>query len=86
MSEPSNKNKVITLETLGTAIDKIEEDYLKKEEADSKISKEVTKQLQESGAGCFEIATKDDILALFDDGEDDPPGEIDADGKPDLEI
>lgn len=53
-----NTNKVVTLETLGAAVQKIKQDY--------PTRTEVTQEITEAG-GNVTYATEEEVLALFED-------------------
>lgn len=53
-----NTNKVVTLETLGAAVQKIKQDY--------PTRTEVLQEISESG-GNVTYATEEEVLALFED-------------------
>jgi len=57
MEETVQNQKVITLDALKTAINKIREDY--------PTRAEVTEQIANAGTGSIDYATDEDILALF---------------------
>ena len=54
-----NTNKVVTLETLGAAVQKIKQDY--------PTRTEVSQEISESG-GNVTYATEEEVLALFEGG------------------
>lgn len=51
--------KVVTLEALGAAVQKIKEDY--------PTRTEVTQEIEDSGGGSLTYATEEEVLALFTD-------------------
>lgn len=53
-----NTNKVVTLETLGAAVQKIKQDY--------PTRTEVTEEISQAG-GNVTYATEEEVLALFED-------------------
>lgn len=57
MPEPTNTNKVVTLDTLGAAVQKIKKDY--------PTRTEVTQEIADSGGGSLVYATEEEVLALF---------------------
>lgn len=55
----ATNNKVVTLETLGAAVQKIKQDY--------PTRSEVTEEIAQSSGGSLEYATEEEVLALFDE-------------------
>ena len=59
-------NKVVTLDTLGAAVNKIKQDY--------PTRTEVTQEIAQAG-GSVTYATEEEVLALFEDAEAAEEGE-----------
>ncbi len=57
-----NTNKVVTLETLGAAVQKIKQDYPTRTE----VTEEISQELANAG-GNVTYATEEEVLALFED-------------------